>query len=205
MTGNLDEAESALETSRRNLEVLPDHASEVVCYGHLATLHLRRGNLERAIEAADRAYALAIASPFPLFELFRGYQGPLEVYLEVWRRARGKDAAEAKRMRKTVFELCGLLHKTAAKFPVLQTYADRFEGIAYCLDGNRRRGHRLLQRAIAVARKRSQPLEEAMAELDLLRNVELEPSERTMHRDRARTLFRNTGSGMYLQMVGDEA
>jgi hypothetical protein len=204
MSGNLDEAENALETSRRHLEVLPDHASEVLCYGHLATLHLRRGNLDRAIEAADRAYGLAIASPFPLFELFRGYQGPLEVYLEVWRRARGKDDAEEKRMRKTVFELCRLLRRTAAKFPVLHTYADRFEGIAHCLDGNRRRGRRLLQRAIAVARKRSQPLEEAMAELDLLRHVELDPSERAVHRNRARTLFGNTGSGMYLQIMGDE-
>jgi hypothetical protein len=205
MTGRLDEAQAALDATRRLHHLQPDHVAEVVSLAHMTTLHLRRGDLDRAVEAADLAYSTTVASPVVMFEMFRGFAAPTEVYLEVWRRARGKNALVEKRMRKTVFALCRHLRKNAMTFPVLAPFAYRFEGIARCLDGDMRRGRRLIEKAAAISKERGQPVDEALAELDLVLNADLDPIERASHRERARTLFRNSGCGTYLQIMRDES
>jgi tetratricopeptide (TPR) repeat protein len=201
LLGRLDEAQSALDVNRRLHELQPDHIGEVTAHAVRTSLYLLRGDLELATESADLTYAMTCASPIVMYEMFRGLVAPAEVYLEVWQRARDGNPILAKRMKKTVADLCSRLRKTAFIFPMVSPFAYRLAGVAACLDADPARGRRLLEKAVATAARLGMKVDEAKAELDLVRHADLDPRERAAHRERARTLFRNTGCALYLHMM----
>ena len=174
--GRLDEAQASLDAARRLNELQPDHLSELVAIGVQTEIHFQRGDLDRATEAADLAYALVSEAPMVLFELFRTYAASAEVYVALWQRAReNNDTQEMDRRRKAVFAICAKLRRMALVFPAVWPTAYRLAGIARCLDGDSRRGRRLLEKAVATASRLGLPLDEAAAKHVLTANRITQP------------------------------
>ena len=172
--GRLDEARELLDACRRIEQLQPDHFAEVVVAVFLTTLDLRSGDLDRASRSADRAYALISAATLVHYELCQALAALAEVYLALWQRAReNQDPREIKRLRKTVFAICARLRKVARTFPMLWPVAYRLTGAARCLDGDFRRGRRVLEKAVATASRIGMPLDEAAARRDLARYADL--------------------------------
>ena len=173
--GRLDEAQASLDAARRLNQLQPDALSELVAAGAQTALHLQRGDLDRAAESADHAYALIATAPPVYFELGHALAAPADVYLAFWHRAReNQDSQEMTRRRKTVLAICAKLRKLARSYPMLWPTTYRVSGAARCLDGDVRRGRRLLEKAVATASRLRMPLDEAAATLDLARYADLD-------------------------------
>ena len=202
--GRLEEAMEGIAIASKLLEGQNDHLSEVICHAHEAVALLHMGNLAAASEAADGTYALASRTTPSMWEMFRGFAGPAEVYLEVWSRSRGRDPLEVERMRRAVKELVSRLRKLAMRAPIVGPVTQRLAGVAECLDGNLRRGEKLLRKSAAAAARLGLPIDEGIAQYELVRHTVLDPRERNVCRERARTIFRTIGCDLYLQKMSDD-
>lgn len=204
LMGRLEESLEHLAITRRLLENGADQLTEVVFRAHEAHTLLHMGALERAAELADETYALASKTTPPLWEMFRGFYVPAEIYLEVWSRARHNDPLEAERMRRAIKSLVRHLRALAFRAPIVLPSAYRIEGVAECLKGNLRRGEKLLRKSVAAAARLGLPIDEGLGEYELVRHTVLDPRERAVRRDRARTIFREIGADLYLQKMRDD-
>jgi eukaryotic-like serine/threonine-protein kinase len=204
LMGRLEESLEHLTIARRLLENQADQLTEVCFRAHEAHTLLHMGALERAAELADETYAIASRTTPPLWEMFRGFFVPAEIYLEVWSRARHNDPLEAERMRRAVKALVRQLRVFALRAPIVLPTAYRIEGVAECLKGNLRRGEKLLRKSVAAAARLGLPIDEGIGEYELVRHTVLDPRERAARRERARTIFREIGADLYLQKMRED-
>ena len=202
LMGRLDEALEGVRIGRTLLEGQNDRMSELILNAHEPLALLHQDRLDAAVEAADATCALVAKNEFLMWEMFRGLSAPAEVYLEVWARARKGDAVEVERMRRTVLRLLRGLRSLSRRAPLVVPVTARLAGVAECLQGNLRRGENLLRRSASEAARLGLPLDEGIAEYELVRHAILDPGERSVRRERARAIFRATGCDLYLQKMG---
>ncbi|HLL53643.1 MAG TPA: hypothetical protein VK447_08865, partial [Myxococcaceae bacterium] len=158
--GRLDEAVEQLRESLRMLQRQEDRASEFICQGLLATVHLYRGELEAAREAADVVLRMAEGKQPAAFMERHGYEGAAMAYLELWRQ--GEKGA-----RKPAERACGLLAGFGRLIPLALPAALRCAGQARQLRGHPRWARATWTRGLAVGARMGMPYDEALIRLEL--------------------------------------
>jgi tetratricopeptide (TPR) repeat protein len=204
LMGRVDEALDCANKGHALLEGQDDHMSELLCCAHRTQALLHIGDLREAAEAADVTYAIAMKPAFRMWELFRGFANPAEVYLELWSQERTRDPLEVERMRRAVKVLLRNLRAMARHAPIVVPVTSRLEGVAACLEGDLRRGEKLLRKSAAAAARLGLPIDEGIAEYELVRRTLLDPGERSMRREHARSIFRSIGCELYLRKMKDD-
>lgn len=197
LTDRLEEALTCVEAGRKLLEGQDDYMTELILNSHepLALLHL--GRLDQAVAAADATRALMLKSKYSMWEMFRGYAAPIEVYLEACTRVEW--AGRAAEMRSAIRPLMAGLRELSSRAPFAIPIALRLRGRFELLAGNRRRGEKLLRESISAAARLALPIDEAMCEFDLAGAPGIDPTERRVHLDRARRISRDIGLTLYLR------
>jgi serine/threonine protein kinase/tetratricopeptide (TPR) repeat protein len=195
--------EEALECVNAALKLLEGQSEKarLLCHAHRTHALLHTGKLNAALESADVTYSMVMKTRTILWERFRCLSAPAEVYLEAWRRAREVDPTEVERMRRAVRVLLKRLEAVSRRMPLVLPITLRLTGMAECLEGQDRAGEKLLRNSIAAAQRLQLPIDEGIAEYELVRHAILDPTERNAHRERARTLFRATGCKLYLRKM----
>ena len=171
--------------------------TELILNSHepLALMHL--GRLTEAVAAADATRALMMKSKYSMWEMFRGYAAPVEVYLAAC--TRPEWASRAADMRAAIRTLLPGLRELSRRAPFAIPISLRLRGRLELLTGNRVRGERLLRESITEAARLALPIDELMAEFDLAEVPGIEPHERRAHLDRVRRISRRIGCALYLR------
>ena len=197
LTNRLDEALTCVEAGRKLLQGQDDYMTELILNAHepLALLHL--GRLDQAVAAADATRALMMKSKYSMWEMFRGYAAPIEVYLEACTRIEW--AARAAEMRSAIRPLLAGLRELSRRAPFAIPIALRLRGRFELLAGNHRRGEKLLRQSISAAARLVLPIDEAMGEFDFAGSPGIDPRDRGIHLDRARRISREIGCALYLR------
>jgi hypothetical protein len=197
LTDRIEEALTCVEAGRKLLEGQDDYMTELILNAHepLALLHL--GRLDQAVAAADKTRALMMKSKYSMWEMFRGYAAPIEVYLEACTRVEWADRAAE--MRSAIRPLLAGLRELSRRAPFAIPIALRLRGRFELLAGNRRRGENLLRQSISAAARLGLPIDEAMCAFDLAGVPGIDPSERRIHIERARRISHDIGCTLYLR------
>jgi serine/threonine protein kinase/tetratricopeptide (TPR) repeat protein len=182
------EALESIDAAIKLVDALGDNA-KLVSYAHRCSAFLHIGNIVDAIFAADVTYTAVSKIPSIIWEKYRGLSAPAEVYLEAW--ARGIDV---ERVRKNADVLLRRLQTVARRMPLALPVTLRLTGIKHCLEGNERRGEKLLRKSIAAAQRLGLPIDEAIGEYELARRTGAK-------NDRARKIFEDIGCELYLRKM----
>lgn len=166
--GDLEPARAMLLESNELLEQLVEVPSKIIAPGLLASVHLRLGDMDRALEMADLTAARIRQNLPTVFATVAGYGGVAEVYLAHWedlaRRGMTEDAARARRVaRRALIDLMAL----AVNIPIGRPCHHRMQGEARRLDGKLGSARRSFEKSLSAARKLGMPHDEALARLDL--------------------------------------
>jgi eukaryotic-like serine/threonine-protein kinase len=178
-----DRIPEALEALDVALELLP---GQLVPYAHRCHALLHQGKLDEALQAADVTADMVGKIGSIIWEKYRGLSAPAEVYLEALRR-RDDDA-----MRRQVHALLERLEGVSRRIPLALPVLLRLQGVLEIVDGNPRRGEKLLRKSIAAAVRLELPIDEGIGEYELMRHTRV-PSER------ARSIFATIGCDLYLR------
>jgi serine/threonine protein kinase len=195
LMGRAEEAVDSANAALKLLEGQNENARVLSQALHThALLHAER--LDDAIEAADVTYAMVSKISAILWERYRCLAVPAEVYLEAWRCGR-----EVERMHRGVKVLLRRLDAITGRMPFVIPITLRLRGMTECMEGNERRGEKLLRNSITAAARLQLPIDQGIGEYELVRHATLGMAERSAHLDRARTIFRSIGCGLYLHKI----
>lgn len=198
LMGRGDDAVESANAALKLLEGQNEHA-RVLSQAHRTSALLHANRLDEAIEAADVTYAMVSKISSIFWERYRCLSAPVEVYLEAWKR----DPANGERMRRAGRVLLRRLQAVSRRMPFVVPIAQRLMGITECMEGNTRRGEKLLRDSIAAATRLQLPIDEGIGEYELVHHMPLVPVERYAHAERAREIFRSTGCDLYLMKIDD--
>jgi hypothetical protein len=159
--GRFELAASLLAEAMTLLEDQHDFASKSICHGLAATLHLSRGDRERARLAAEQAFAMVTKSPPSVYSTLPAYAGVVDFALDRWERERSSAAASQARAS------IALLGRFAQIFPLGAPTFDIVRGRAAAIAGHAREARRRFEVGAARARASGMPFEEAVATLEL--------------------------------------
>jgi serine/threonine protein kinase/tetratricopeptide (TPR) repeat protein len=193
LMGRLDEALASADAALKLLAGLPETVrlgSQAQCCHAL----LHQGNRDAALEAADVTADMVSRIVTIIWERYRALSVPAEVYLEHWTPARGR----------VVRALLKRLHGVSRRMPLALPVTLRLSGVLECLEGNSRRGEKLLRKSIAAAARLQLPIEEGIGEYELARRSNLSIDDLNAHRERARVIFTAAGCELYLRKISDE-
>jgi class 3 adenylate cyclase/tetratricopeptide (TPR) repeat protein len=189
------EAAATLITSLAAKET--DRPSAIVTYAFLALARLRRGEPDRALEAAGRAAELIAQVPPSAIAALEGYAGVAEVYLALWEAGEAESLGAAK----AAPQACAALYRFARVFPIARPRADLWQGRADWLGGRRGRASRLWRRGLAVAERLSMPYEQGLAHLEIGQHLPAGDPDRRAHLTRACEILSRLGCGYHLSRL----
>ncbi len=185
--GEVDEAARLFETAAALGEQL-NSVDNLLVNGHLGRAYLHRGELRSAGEAAARAARSATRLGSSTHaDLIWAYAGLAEVYLALWERGNREMASPAR-------SACRALRQHARTFPVGNSMALRWGGLAHWLSGSPRRARRAWRKSLAQAQRLGLPYEEALTHREIARHTKPGDPRREAHLARAREIFERLGA-----------
>lgn len=197
--GKLKEAEAMANEGLRLLEetemTAENRTSEIRGYGILASSHLRQGEKERALQAADKG--LEVASQFAAptaVTLLEGLSGMAEVYLELWAEDYGGPSG-TKMLREGAKEAIKELGHFARLFTVGHPRALLWQGYFHWLNGRQNKAREAWEKSQIIAKEMQMPHELALAQLAIGRHSSGAERERSL--SQARKTFEQLGAAYY--------
>jgi len=187
-TVGLLEAAAALPTTSEPM----DRAAEIPHYGLLAVVHLRRGEEQLALQAAETAAQRIAQSRPTLNTFFEGCASVAEVYLALWEASHGQPPAERTVLAQRARHACQDLHRYAHVFPIGQPRAWLWQGLYEWLAGKPGKARKAWQQSLAAAERLAMPYEQGLAHYEIGRHARI--PERQHHLACASAIFAQSGA-----------
>jgi tetratricopeptide (TPR) repeat protein len=197
--GDFEEALRRLETLEtllnENTQVV-DEALHIDLHGLKALVHLRRGEAELALAAAEKASQLIAKSSPTSFLSLPGYAGAAEAHLVLWETAlAGQNTqVKAKDLKAGAKRACRALRGYARVFPIGQTRAYLWQGVLEWVSGRRGRARKWWAKSLRAAEKLDMPYSAGLAHLEIGQRLPLTDPARSRHLARACRLFIRLGA-----------
>ncbi len=194
----LNRSAEALDGLAAALELIAPYGdnAKLSSYALRCQALLHAGRLDDAIEAADVTSAAVAKIPAIIWEKYRGLSAPAEVYLEAWERGK-KDAGRATDI------LLRRLEVVSRRMPLALPVALRLSGMRECIDGNAKRGEKLLRKSIAAAVRLGLPIDEGIGTYELARRCATGAEQQSL-RSHARAILAKAGCELYLMKLGND-
>ncbi len=189
--GRFDDALPRLDEARVLLDTLADAASQIICHGLYALIHVRRGDDALARRWADETTARIRKSRAVVYSTVLGYIGCAEAYLELADRRRHQ--ADGPELLALARRAVSDLRRFSLVFPFAGPAAARYRAQLHAVLGHRLRARVGFDRAIALSRKLEMPYDEAQA---LWLAGRHQRDERRL--DEAARIFERLGCGWHL-------
>ena len=161
MWAELDLAQEHAETALELFAHMPEATSELICWGILAEISRRRGDLDTAVQHADRASALIRAAPPTVLTLIDGYASVVAVHLSCWEQA--GDIQDRRVARAATRRALRDMSVFAMFFPIGVPRLALLRGCAAYLAGKDKLALRRWRRALQQARDLGLPWEIRLA------------------------------------------
>ncbi len=194
--GKHDAALPSLIEASELLASQADIASQIICHGLRALVHLRRGEHAEARRWADDACDKIAQVGTAVYSTISGYATVCEVYVELLDLAGGRDRELVARLGQAL----RAARTFALMFPFGGPMYHRYRGQAAAIAGKRRRAQRAFDKSIALATRFDMPYDRAQAHLLAARYA---PGGDRDHLDRAAALFDQLGCA-YHRALADE-
>ena len=158
--GDMDHAHQAVDLIHASIPLLvgsTDHTEDIRAYGMLGLAHLRLGQPELALQAADKGLQFIATTAPTAHDALEGYAGVTETYLHLLE-ANPKDKDLTKKARKALQGLlkCGKLFRVA--MPRYLCYAGWYEWIK----GNESKASNSWEKGLGLARQLEMTYEAAL-------------------------------------------
>jgi tetratricopeptide (TPR) repeat protein len=178
-------------------------ADQVLGYGVLAHARWRRGEVNLALQAAEKGAAVsANCEPISHYVL-QGYVGLLEVYTGLWEAGRGRPNT-VREMSGRAWTLSRTLRDFAGMHPIGSPQAWLWYGRCAWLSGKEGRAWRAWRKALAGAERLGMPYDQALAHYEMGCRAAAGNPARQDHLVRAREIFARLGAAHDLART-DEA
>jgi hypothetical protein len=198
--GRFAESLPRLDEAKQLLDQLSDAASQIICHGLYALIHVRSGDDRLARQYADETTARMRRSRAVVYSTIFGYVGTAETYCELLDRARRAGTpAEVAELTALARRACADLRRFSLLFPFAGPAALRYRGQLHALEGEPRRARRALARSVALARKLRLPYDEAQALWLTARYFPAGPADPNL--GEATRLFERLGCAWHLDQV----
>jgi tetratricopeptide (TPR) repeat protein len=196
--GRWVEALALLEKLQSLLAQHPDIVDEALhidLYGLLGIIHLRRGEPEPALAAAEKAAGL-IAKTSPTSSLsLPGYAGVVETYLALWEKyPQLPKEYTASKLKVQTRRACKALFSFTRVFPIGQPLAHLWQGVLAWQSGQPRSAQKRWTKALAAAERLEMPYAEGVIHYEIGRRLPLVDQARIEHLTQAGEIFARLGA-----------
>lgn len=157
--------------------------------GTLAGVYLRKGELEKARDAADKTARLLKQASVRIAPSFDSYSNVAHVYLALWEKSGTQH--EKSELKALAQQACNALHRFARTYPIARARALLWQGLYDWLDGKPRSAQKNWQKSLAAAQRLSMPYDEALTYREIGRHAT--GSERDLNLARANEIFGRLG------------
>ncbi len=159
-------------------------------YGVSAQVHLERGEWAAAEENARQLLDLISGERPTSFGLLTVYVAAADTYLSLWER---NALPDVNYLKQQAIRACKQLTRYAQILPLGEAARLRIQGVYAWLSGRRKQAFKLWNQSLARARDLQMPLEEALANYELGRHLEVGDPARHAHLERAQQLLQQMG------------
>jgi len=183
-----------LRDAAAQLRTAPEANGETLIIGLLSLSLFRLGEFAEAEEMADRLIGCVSGRMMMTHNTLEGYPGPVEVYLELWRRSHEPGA----RARLAVKLARGFkqLRRYARKFAIGRPRLLLLEGYQAAYSGQTERALSLWRASLQAAQRFRMPLDEALSHQALAKAAFAPAFARAWHQRRAAELFSRLGASL---------
>jgi eukaryotic-like serine/threonine-protein kinase len=200
--GEFEKAQRMLTESNALLETLVEVPSRIIAPGLLASLHLRTGDMTRALEAANLTTSRIRENHPTVFATVSGYAGAAEVFLAHYERlSRGAATGRMSHARATVRRAVRDLSLLALNIPLARPCYHRLRGEAQRLSGDTSAARRSFDRSLKSACALSMPYEAALTHIELARTEAVRSAPRREHLLQAEQMLEGMGCRYELERV----
>ncbi|MCL4296074.1 MAG: AAA family ATPase [Anaerolineae bacterium] len=202
--GDFEEALRRLETLEtllaENTHVV-DEALHIDLQGLKALTHLRQGDAELALAAAEEASQLIAKTSPTSFLSLPGYAGAAEVQLLLWEAAfTGQNSkTNVKDLKAGAQRACRALQAYARVFPIGQPRAYLWQGVLEWVSGRRGRARKWWAKSLRAAEKLDMPYPAGLAHFEIGQRLPLTDPARPRHLARACRIFTRLGAAYDLE------
>ncbi len=202
--GRLHEAARSVQRALAVLRNLDDHPSRLICHGVLASIHARMGQLGRARESAELAWAQIERVPFPfVLPTIEGYAGVADAYL-VLLAHEAADGAPRRELLARAKAAVRVLGHFARVFPIARPRYLVALGRLASLQGKPGRAAKAWRGAIDCAQALGMPFELALAQAALASSPGSAPERAVALAAQAAEGFEALGCDWHLQRLRDQ-
>ncbi len=188
--GKITQAAELLENALALYVLIADSGTaEQSTLGTLAAVYLKKSELEKARDAADKTAGLLRRASVRIAPSFDSYSNVAYVYLMLWEKA--ETEREKSEMKALAQQACRALHKFARTYPIARARAFLWQGLYDWLDGKPRSAQKNWQKSLAAAQKLSMPYDEALVYREIGRHDT--GSKRDLNLARANEIFGRLG------------
>jgi hypothetical protein len=171
-----------------------DEALHIDLHGLKALVHLRRGEAELALAAAEKASQLIAKTSPTSFLSLPGYAGTAEVHMALWEAAVTGQNSKAKDLKAGAQQACRALQGYARVFPIGQPCAYLWQGVLEWESGRRGRARKWWAKSLRAAEKLDMPYPAGLAHFEIGQRLPLTDPARLRHLTRACRLFTRLGA-----------
>lgn len=194
--GKTNQAAELLEKALALYTLITDSGTaEQSTLGTLAAVYLRKGELEKARNAADKTARLLRQASVRIAPSFDSYSNVAHVYLALWENSgTQREKSEMKALAKQALDA---LHKFARTYPIARARSLLWQGLYDWLDGKPRSAQKNWQKSLSAAQKMSMPYDEALVYREIGRHAA--GSERDLNLARANEIFGRLGVALTVE------
>lgn len=164
-------------------------ADELLCFGTVAAGYLQRGEIAKALSAAERGLGLLRETGIIWGNYIYGASGVIEVYLACWAKSCSRDDHQDKALL-----ACESVNRATRNSPVCRPRSLLLGGRAAFLSGKLARARRMWAQVLASAERLGLVRERALALFEIGRAAEAHDPRRQSNLSRAAEIFEAIGA-----------
>ena len=184
--GKITQAATMMEKVLKLFDLIADSGlAEQNTQGILTVTYLHAGELDKALNAADKTARLLKQAFIPIAPSFDSYSNVAYIYLVLWERS-GTPRKKSE-MKPFARQACRALNQFARIHPIAKSRGFLWQGLYDWLNGKPRNAQKNWQKSLVEAQKLSMPYDEALAYREIGRHTT--GAERDLNLARANEIF----------------
>lgn len=205
-TGKPEQAIPLLEEALAILEDTPNIASSIETYGQLALAHLRNGQEDKALAAAEKSLEISAGISPTVYSMNIGYTAIADVYFELWEKALQNPDLKPDSAKYQALAEKSIKHLKSFEgvFPIGQPSTPYYQGWHKWLTGSHEAARKLWTKSIEASQKYRMPYEEALSHYRLGISLTKHDVSRSEHLAKAAALFKQMQCVVELDRVKAE-
>jgi serine/threonine protein kinase/tetratricopeptide (TPR) repeat protein len=179
-----EETSEILEKVEARLPQSADLGDQIAGYGLTGWVRLRRWELQRAQQLAEKGIEICAKTRPLAYYAFPAYNGFAATFIELW-----ENQKTSEHLEKQAALACKLLRQFAGIYPMATACATLYDGRYAWLKGDASKARHLWEKSLDTARKMHMPYDEGLAHYEIGRHTDAKDPQRNVHLAEALTIF----------------